>query len=99
MIKYRKNFYFIFLFFATSLSYGDTHGDRSIKLEGVENDQTYSSPIKLNFIVENMKVRPAGVMEENSGHHHLLINLHTAFQRNGPKFRSAAFRYSGAERY
>ena len=75
MIKYRKNYYFIFLFFVTSLSYGDTHGDRSIKLEGVENDQTYSSPIKLNFIVENMKVRPAGVMEENSGHHHLLINL------------------------
>ena len=75
MSKYRKKFYFIFLFFITSVSYGDTHGDRSIKLEGVENNQTYSSPIELNFIVENMKVRPAGVMEENSGHHHLLINL------------------------
>ena len=26
--------------------------------------------------------------------HTLLIKMHTAFQRNGPKFRSAAFRYS-----
>ena len=75
MIKCRKNFYFIFLFFISSLSYVDMSSDRSIKLEGVENEKTYTSPIELNFIVENMKVRPAGVMEENSGHHHLLINL------------------------
>jgi hypothetical protein len=42
---------------------------------GLENGKTYSSPIKLNFIVKNMLVRAAGTKEKNSGHHHLLINL------------------------
>ncbi len=31
--------------------------------------------VKVVFGLENMDVAPAGTMKENSGHHHLLINL------------------------
>ena len=75
MLKIKKIIYFIFLLSITSLSYGGNNEEKSIKLEGVENGKTYSSPIKLNFIVKNMRVLKAGVNEKNSGHHHLLINL------------------------
>ncbi|MDA9181327.1 DUF4399 domain-containing protein [Gammaproteobacteria bacterium] len=75
MFKIKKIIYFIFLLSITSLSYGGNNEEKSIKLEGLENGKTYSSPIKLNFIVKNMRVLKAGVNEKNSGHHHLLINL------------------------
>lgn len=32
------------------------------------------SPIKVEFQVEGMEVKPAGDMTENSGHHHLIID-------------------------
>mgnify|MGYP003687515979 FL=1 len=75
MLKIKKIIYFIFLFSITSLSYSGSHEEKSIRLEGVMNGETYSSPIKLNFIVKNMKVLKAGINEKDSGHHHLLINL------------------------
>jgi len=75
MLKIKKIIYFIFLLSITSLSYSGNNEEKSIKLEGVENGKTYSSPIKLNFIIKNMRVLKAGVNEKNSGHHHLLINL------------------------
>ena len=75
MLKIKKIIYFIFLLSITSLSYGGNNEEKSIKLEGVENGKTYSSPIKLNFIVKNMRVLKAGINEKDSGHHHLLINL------------------------
>ena len=75
MLKIKKIIYFIFLLSITSLSYSGNNEEKSIKIEGVENGKTYSSPIKLNFIVKNMRVLKAGVNEKNSGHHHLLINL------------------------
>ena len=75
MLKIKNIIYFIFLLSITSLSYSGNNEEKSIKLEGVENGKTYSSPIKLNFIIKNMRVLKAGVNEKNSGHHHLLINL------------------------
>lgn len=75
MFKTKNIIYFIFLFSLTSLSYSGHHEKKSIKLEGVKNGKTYSSPIKLTFIVENMRVLKAGINEKNSGHHHLLIDL------------------------
>lgn len=35
---------------------------------------TVSSPFKVRFAVDGMEVKPAGVMDANTGHHHLLIN-------------------------
>ena len=36
---------------------------------------TVSSPLTVKFGITNMQVRPAGDNAENSGHHHLLIDL------------------------
>lgn len=33
-----------------------------------------SSPFKVKFAVTGMEVKPAGTMDNNTGHHHLLIN-------------------------
>ena len=41
---------------------------------GIEDGETYKSPIKINFVIDNMKVVPAGQKEKYAGHHHLLIN-------------------------
>jgi len=67
-------FYVIILAFY-SASHSGHHEKASIKLEGIEDGETYTSPIKLNFVVKNMKVRKAGIKGKNSGHHHLLIDL------------------------
>lgn len=37
--------------------------------------QTVKSPFKVRFGLQNMGVAPAGVAQENTGHHHLLINM------------------------
>lgn len=36
---------------------------------------TVSSPVSVRFGIANMKVAPAGDNQDNSGHHHLLINM------------------------
>ena len=60
------------------------HAEPTIELQGIENGKTYESPIKLNFVVKNIKVLPAGVKEENSGHHHILLNLSELPDLNSP---------------
>ena len=75
MTNFKKIFFITILLSFLNLSHSGHHKNPSIKLEGISNGKTYSSPIELKFIVNNMKVRKAGVKERNSGHHHLLINL------------------------
>jgi len=72
MVEFKKLSLFILIFSISSFSFA---GKPSIELLGVEEGKTYSSPIKLKFIVKNMKVLKAGINEKNSGHHHLLLNL------------------------
>lgn len=40
----------------------------------LEDGQTVTSPLTVEFGVEGMVVEAAGQVKENSGHHHLLIN-------------------------
>lgn len=40
-----------------------------------KNGDTVSSPVKIEFGLENMQVSPAGIDEPYSGHHHILINM------------------------
>ncbi len=40
----------------------------------LEDGQSVTSPLLVEFGVEGMDVEPAGEIKENSGHHHLLIN-------------------------
>ncbi|WP_426338680.1 DUF4399 domain-containing protein [Pseudoduganella sp. S-14] len=39
-----------------------------------KNGAVVSSPFKVKFAVTGMEVKPAGTMDSNTGHHHLLIN-------------------------
>ena len=40
----------------------------------LEDGDVVTSPVTVDFGVEGMEVVPAGAIEENKGHHHLLIN-------------------------
>tara|TARA_X000001036_G_C20137219_1_gene585834 strand:- start:13 stop:429 length:417 start_codon:yes stop_codon:yes gene_type:complete len=75
MINVKKFIYIIVLFAVSGIATSDHHEKPSIKLMGIEDGKKYTSPIKLDFVVKNMKVNKAGIKEKNSGHHHLLINL------------------------
>ena len=48
---------------------------QSVSLLEPSNGQIVTSPFKVRFGVQGMKVEPAGDIVANSGHHHLLINL------------------------
>jgi hypothetical protein len=40
----------------------------------IEDGQTVSSPVKLEFGIEGMTVEPAGALNEGMGHHHIIID-------------------------
>lgn len=41
---------------------------------GIEDGATVSNPVTIRFGLEGMGVAPAGTDQENTGHHHLIIN-------------------------
>jgi hypothetical protein len=40
----------------------------------LKTGDTASSPLKISFEVSGMTIQPAGVMDEGTGHHHLIID-------------------------
>lgn len=46
----------------------------SVHFVNLENGATVSSPVHVEMGVEGMTVKPAGEMEEGTGHHHIIIN-------------------------
>tara|TARA_Y100000996_G_scaffold130590_1_gene99217 strand:+ start:48 stop:455 length:408 start_codon:yes stop_codon:yes gene_type:complete len=79
-----KQILFLIILLTAAMVKAGNHAEPTIELQGIENGKTYESPIKLNFIVKNIKVLPAGVKEENSGHHHILLNLSELPNLNSP---------------
>lgn len=47
---------------------------QNVFFANLEDGQSVTSPLTVEFGVEGMEVEPAGQIKENSGHHHLLIN-------------------------
>ena len=47
---------------------------QSVDFTEPKNGAVVSSPFKVKFAVTGMEVKPAGTMDSNTGHHHLLIN-------------------------
>lgn len=47
---------------------------QSVDFTEPKNGAVVSSPFKVKFAVTGMDVKPAGTMDSNTGHHHLLIN-------------------------
>ena len=50
-----------------------TEGQK-VMFTNLEDGQVVTSPLAVEFGVEGMEVVPAGAIEANKGHHHLLIN-------------------------
>ena len=49
-----------------------------------QNGDTLTSPVKVQFGLENMQVSPAGIDQPFSGHHHILINMTEMPDMNRP---------------
>ena len=50
----------------------------SVYLIGLEDGATVSNPVTLQFGARGIGIAPAGVEWENTGHHHLILNLDPA---------------------
>jgi len=51
-----------------------TAAAQSVDFTEPKDGAVVSSPFKVKFAVTGMEVKPAGTMDSNTGHHHLLIN-------------------------
>jgi len=47
----------------------------SVYIIAPQDGATVKSPVRVQFGLESMGVAPAGVAKENTGHHHLLIDV------------------------
>ena len=45
-----------------------------VSFGSLKSGDTVSSPLTLSFVVSGMTVQPAGVMDEGTGHHHLIVD-------------------------
>jgi Domain of unknown function (DUF4399) len=57
--------------------------------------QTLSSPVTVKFGLQGMGVAPAGVVRENTGHHHLLIDVDSLPDLTKPLPKSEQVRHFG----
>lgn len=48
--------------------------DARVFFANLENGDTVTSPVYVEFGIEGMEVEPAGKVNEGKGHHHVLIN-------------------------
>ena len=54
---------------------GVSNSDAKVFIISPENNSTVTNPVKIVFGASGMKIVPAGVNENFSGHHHLLIDV------------------------
>lgn len=67
----------------------------SVRFANLEDGDIVPTSFTVKFVVNGMKVRPAGTMEENSGHHHLLVDVDELPPMNLPLPKSESFRHFG----
>jgi hypothetical protein len=61
-----------------------TAGEGSAYIISPENGATLSNPVTVRFGLSGVGVAPAGVERENTGHHHLLIDVEVLPDLNKP---------------
>ena len=54
---------------------GVSNSNAKVFIISPENNSTVTNPVKIVFGASGMKIVPAGVNENLSGHHHLLIDV------------------------
>ena len=47
---------------------------RGVSFGSLKSGDTVTSPLSMSFVVNGMTVQPAGVMDEGTGHHHLIVD-------------------------
>ncbi len=60
---------------ATSLPISNAAEGSRVYFVTPQDGDVVSSPVTVQFGIENMQVAPAGIDEPYSGHHHILINM------------------------
>ena len=71
-MKIRTIVSILLLVISTSVA---TASDKSVYFIEPANGDELTSPITIKFGLKGMGIAPAGVQKDNTGHHHLLINL------------------------
>jgi hypothetical protein len=66
----------------------------SLYFINLNNGDVVTSPVRVQFGLRGMGVAPAGVERENTGHHHLLINV-DAIDVNAPLAMTDSIRHFG----
>ncbi len=66
----------------------------SLYFINLKNGDTVASPVRVQFGLRGMGVAPAGIERENTGHHHLLINV-DSIDVNGPLPMTDQIRHFG----
>lgn len=69
--------------------------DASVYFIEPMDGQEVTSPVTVKFGLKGMGVAPAGVMRDNTGHHHLLINVETLPDLSKPLPSSEQVRHFG----
>ena len=60
---------------ATGLERLPSPGDVSLSFANLKDGDEVEKSFRVKFVITGMRVKPAGEMVENSGHHHLLIDV------------------------
>ena len=60
---------------AGGVSKSNSNANAKVFIISPENNSTVTNPVKIVFGASGMKIVPAGVNENFSGHHHLLIDV------------------------
>lgn len=86
-----KKISYLFLLLLMSFSFGISANEITSSPEGAKayfitpiNGDTVPKTFKINFGLSGMGVAPAGTTRDNTGHHHLLIDLKTLPDMNKP---------------
>jgi hypothetical protein len=66
----------------------------SLYFINLKNGDTVSSPVRVQFGLRGMGVAPAGIEKENTGHHHLLVNVES-IDVNAPLPANDQYRHFG----
>lgn len=69
--KIMKTILFLISFLITSSAFGEAR----VYFINLEDGDTVESPFLIQFGLSEMGIAPAGIDRENTGHHHLLINV------------------------
>jgi hypothetical protein len=58
-----------------TIEQGSSPPDVSLSFRKIKNGDVVPTSFRVYFVIQGMKVEPAGTYKENTGHHHLLLDV------------------------